>query len=418
MSFSKHADVVVIGAGAVGSSTAYHLSVARKRVTLVEWRNLASGASGRCGGAVWHLPGRDLNIDKINERLTLTKMNSEMLRILQKKLGDFEFRVRGSLDLAITQEEFRQMAEIYSIQRDLGDKEIQLLNRKETKKIMPILGDHIVGSRYRPSDGNLNPFKMIMAFANGAKRKGSSVLTHTKVLRILERDGRVLGVETSRGVIECEWVVNATNVWAPSLTKKIEVAPVRELAMITERVPPLQCCPIDARCWGDYAYGCTQTKSGNLLIGGPGLPRKKGDTYDYFDETISLSEVQRCAAYMSNLIPTLTKVNVIRSWAGTMAITPDAIPHIGPYLGKEGLFIAAGFHNGMAEAAAVGKLISEYITHGKCSIPMDIFDPKRPLAERIEWPHPYKLDGLHEFLAKKLGSLRLAKERIKKECLG
>lgn len=411
MSFSKRTDVVVIGGGAMGSSIAYHCAVEGKRVTLVEWRNLASGASGRCGGMYMQLFGRDLNIDKTKERLMLTKMNSEMIPILQEKLGDFEFRVRGSLDVALTDDEFRDMAEIYTVQRSLGDEEIQLLDKNETKKQMPTLTDHIAGSRYRPSDGNLSPFKMVMAFANGAKKKGALVLTNTKVRKILEKNGRISGVETSRGIIESEWVVNATNAWASFLTKEVEVIPVRELAMVTERVPPLKTCTFEARCAEDFAYGCTQTKSGNLLLGGPGLPTIKGNTYDYYDETIYLHEVQKCAVYIKNLLPTLQHINVIRSWAGTMAFTPDGIPHIGLVPGKEGLVIAAGFAAGMSEAAAVGKLISELVAHGKFSVNMEAFDPGRPSAKPIEWPHPYKHEDLHEFLAVKLGSLQLAKER-------
>ena len=414
MNLHQHADVVVIGGGVMGSSIAYHCAVEGKRVILVEWRNLASGASGRCGGMYMHLFGRDLNIDKTEERLMLTKMNSEMIPGLQEKLGDFEFRIRGSLDVALTEEEFEQMAEVYAVQRDLGDHEIQLLDKKETKERMPTLTDRIAGSRYRPSDGNLSPFKMVWAFANGAKRKGASILTHTKALRIREENGRVSGVETSQGIIESEWVVNATNAWASFLTKEVEVVPIRELAAVTERVPPLKTCTLEARCGGDFAYGCTQAKSGNLLLGGPGLPSKKGNSYDYFDETIYLPEVQKCAFYIKTLLPTLRQVNVIRSWAGTMAFTPDGIPHIGAVPGKEGLVIAAGFAAGMSEAAAVGKLISEFIAQGKFSVPMKVFDPGRPSAQPIKWPHPYKHEDLHEFLAPKLGSLRLAKERSKK----
>ena len=90
------ADVVVVGGGAVGTSAAYHLSKRGKKVILCEMRNIASGATGRCGGMVVHCYGRDVNIDKTDYRLMFTRANTEIMKEYQKSFEiDFEFRQVG-----------------------------------------------------------------------------------------------------------------------------------------------------------------------------------------------------------------------------------------------------------------------------------------------------------------------------------
>jgi len=406
-------DVVVIGGGAVGCSIAYHLAKEGIGVVLFERGNLASGASGRCGGMVVQLYGRELNIDKARERLNLTQLNTRRLLELQDEIGDFEYKQIGSFDIAVSEEEWNSLRELVEIQHKLGDNEIELLDERQTREIMPILGEGTVfGSRYRPSDGNLNPFKLTYLLAKGAKKYGAIIHTNTKIEKIIEDTGKVIGVRSSIGTTKAKWVINATNAWASQLTPEIEVIPVREIAMITEVLPEFRSCPFEARFEGEFAYGTTQTKSGNLLVGGPGLPMGEPGNYNYYDESIRLSETKRCAEYLCGFFPSLKHVNVIRSWAGTMAFTPDGVPFIGPIPNKEGLLVAAGFADGMADAAAVGVLITEYITQGKfISIPMEIFDPGR-VCLKIEWPHPYVHEALHEFLAKKYNNLELARKRI------
>lgn len=406
-------DVVVIGGGAVGCSIAYHLAKEGIDVILFERGNLASGASGRCGGMVVQLYGRELNIDKTRKRLNLTQLNTHRLLELQDKIGDFEYKQIGSFDIAVSEEEWNSLKKLVEIQHKLGDNEIELLDEKQTREIMPIFGDRTVfGSRYRPSDGNLNPFKLTYLLARAAKKHGAVICTNTKIEEIIEDNGKVIGVRSCIGKTKAKWVVNATNAWASQLTKEVEIIPVREIAMITEALPELRSCPFEARFEGEFAYGTTQTKDGNLLIGGPGLPTGEPGNYNYYDEFIRLSETKRCAEYLCGFFPSLRHVNVIRSWAGTMAFTPDGVPFIGPIPNKEGLLVVAGFADGMADAAAVGELITEYITQGKfISIPMEIFDPGRP-CPKIEWPHPYVHETLHEFLAKKYNNLELANKRI------
>ncbi|MGQ9569531.1 MAG: NAD(P)/FAD-dependent oxidoreductase [Thermodesulfovibrionales bacterium] len=400
----KNIDVVVIGGGAVGTAVAYHLANRGKKVVLIEMKNIASGATGRCGGMVVHCYGRFLNIDKTDYRLLFTRTNTEIMLEYQKTFEiDFEFRQVGCLDIAVDEKEFEDLKELIKIQRSLGDDEIELLDKKETLDVMPNLNpDMVFGSRLRRSDGNLNPFLLARAQALEAKKLGAEIITHTKVEEIIIKGDEVQGVRIKDGIIESEYVVNSTNGWASQLTEGIEVIPVRELAMVTERLPELPPQPFEMLCYGDFAYGATQTRAGNYNLGGPGPP--KPPNYNYFDEVIYADEVLRVMSYIGAIFPSLKEVSVIRSWVGTMGFTPDGLPSIGPMPGIRGLFIAAGYPAGMSWAAVSGKLASDYICDGKSSLPIERLDPGRFLGKpKTDWPQPYDLTVCHEFLTKGAG---------------
>jgi glycine/D-amino acid oxidase-like deaminating enzyme len=397
----RKADVVVVGGGAVGTSAAYHLAKRGKKVTLCEARNVASGATGRCGGMVVHCYGRDVNIEKTDYRLMFTRANTEIMKEYQKSFEvDFEFRQVGCLDIAVSEKEFDDLKRLLKIQRGRGDDEIKLLDLRETLEVMPNLNPNLIfGSRLRPSDGNLNPFFLAKAQALEARKLGAEILLHTPVEEIVTQNGWVAGVRVGEGVIEAEWVVNATNGWASRLTDGIEVIPVRELAMVTERLPTLPPQPFEMLCFGDFAYGATQTLSGNYNLGGPG-PARPPD-YDYYDERIFADEVLRVMSYTPEIFPALREVSVIRSWVGTMGFTPDAMPSIGEMPGVKGLFVAAGFADGMAWAAITGKLASEHICDGRVSLPIEPMNPGRFIGKpKVKWPQPYDLTVCHDFLTK------------------
>ncbi len=395
----KKADVVVIGGGAVGTAAAYHLSSRGKKVILCEARNIASGATGRCGGMIVHCYGRDVNIDKTDYRLLFTRANTEIMKEYQKTFEiDFQLRQVGCLDIAISEKEYDDLERLVKIQHSLGDDGIVLLDKKETLSEMPNLNPELIfGSRLRKEDGNLNPFLLARAQAVEAQKLGAQVLLHTKVDEIIMTNNEVQGVRVNGSVIEAENVVNATNGWASLLTEGIEVIPVRELAMVTERLPELPPQPFEMLCLGDFAYGATQTATGNYNLGGPG-PARPPD-YDYYDEKIYADEVLRVMSYIAVIFPGLSGVSVIRSWVGAMGFTPDGMPSIGPMPGVKGLFITAGYPAGMSWAAVSGRLAAEYICEKQTSLPIGSMDPGRFIGKpKIKWPQPYDLTVCHDFL--------------------
>lgn len=206
-------EIIVIGAGLFGSSIAYHLAKEGREVIVLEKRNIASGASGRNGGQVIQLEGRDKNPATIQARLQITKTNNEILQNLERELGrDLEYQRIGSLDLALNKQQWQDMKLTVSSQKKAGDKEIELLDKKETLKLCPLLTEKTLGSRFRPSDGTINPFFLTHGFAFKAQEIGTRIFTHTAVKNIMQENSRAAGVELEDGrKIKSHIVVNATN---------------------------------------------------------------------------------------------------------------------------------------------------------------------------------------------------------------
>jgi len=396
----KGTEYLVIGGGLMGCSIAYFLSLGGAKVALFESRNIASGASGRNGGQVVQLEGRDSNPDTIRKRLSITQRGCKILGELEKEWGStLEFRQIGSLDLALNEEEAEQLKEVVKIQNDCGDTDIVWIEGKEVRKLSPSLKIDLLGARFRPSDGVINPFKLTHGFAQAARKNGAKIFTHQPVKEIVIQKGKAEGVLTNGRFIKAERaVINVTNAWSPFLTPEIDILPLRQVAVVTERVPELKVFPTEAIMYDQAIFTTTQTASGNFVVGGLGtLARKR---QDHYDETVYPVEFRGSTTIIQLLFKDLENINVIRSWAGPMAITADGLPCIGYVPETEKLFIASGFSNGMVYAPMVGKLSSEIILQGKASLPVDILDPARYFKTNIKWPEAYNYTVLAEFLSR------------------
>jgi len=393
----KEAEIVVIGAGLMGCSIAYHLSKEKKHVVILEKRNIASGASGRNGGQVIQLEGRDKNPDTIKARLAITKENNRLLKKIEKELNfNLEYQRIGSLDIALNQNEWNDIKETVRIQKRAGDSEIELLTKKETLDICPLLTDNVFGARYRESDGTINPFFLTHGFAFNAMKNGVKIFTGTRAKKIIRNNKRIEGIELENGArINAEIVVNATNAWSYFLCPEIDILPLRQVAVVTEPVAKLPVYPMEAFIDGDAIFTTTQTRSGNLVAGGLKTQARKREMH--YDETVDPVEIAGSSAIFKKIFKGLDDVCIIRSWSGTMAVTGDCLPCVGRYPETENLYIAAGFLNGMAYGPIIGKLLAELIVYKNTSIPIDIFSPERFYKKNIGWPEFYNYTVLAEF---------------------
>lgn len=392
--------VIVIGAGMTGCGLAYQLSRRGRKVVLLERRNFVSGATGRCGGMVMKIDGRDTDAAEIAKRWQYVSENDRMLDAFGRELdADFGLWRRGSLDIATSDQEMDVLAKCIRTQKeDLGDEEIELLDAKALKRLSPVLSDVCKGARFRPSDGCLDPFQLSFAFLRAAAQSGAELAPWTNVEEILFDGSAVTGVRTDRGVIEAPTVVNATNGWAAYLTPEVPVIPLRSLAVITEPAPPVPALTFEAELSAKIVYGCTQTKRGNILVGGP--PEHPAPIAGQFNERPSLWEMQFNSAVLTDIMPVLAGLNVIRVWSGAMGITPDGLPCVGKLAPYEGLYLACGYPNGMSYAPVTARLLAELIVEGESSIPLDTLDPNRFAGKTYDWPEVYDYTILAEFLGR------------------
>jgi len=395
----KNCDVIVIGGGLSGAATTFHLSRLGFKVVLFERGNIASGASGRNGGQVIQLDGRDKNIEAIKKRLQYSKRTIKLLEEYKKELDtDFEFRQVGSIDIAATEEEYNELKELADLQRSFGDNEVEFLDRKGLHEISPYFADFLIGARYRWTDGNLYPFNLIHGLLDKSRKYGAEINTWCNVEKVIIESNQVKGVEVKKKKFHSDIVVLAASAWTKELIPELKIIPLRSHAALSETIPAIKAPAFEVVINNEIVYGSTQFKNGNILLGGgPGRARTMEEQYEY---TLTWKDLLKNASLLAKLFPGLGDVNIMRCWAGTMGTTPDGLPLVGKCSIAEGLYIIGGFPNGMAFIPYLAKLLSDLISSKKMEMDLDMFNPDRFSDLSIRLPKKYNYTILADFLGR------------------
>lgn len=394
------ADAIVIGGGIVGTAISYWLADGGLDVVLFERRALASGASGRNGGMLMQVDGRDSDADAILTRLRYASANVGILRSLPRKSGvDIHMRHCGSLDVATQDHEVELLRGLVEFQHEIGDTEVQFLQGESLRAVSPVMSELALAARHRPSDGWVDPFSIVRAYSVLAQRHGARMVTDSPVDEIVRANGSVVGVRVGDVLHRAPVVVNATNGWAAGLTPEMPIIPLRSIAVLTEPVPPVPALTFEAELWQQVVYGATQTAAGNLLVGGP--PEAAATRDGQFIEDMSFFEVVQNTAVLTELFPDFAELAIIRSWSGAMGITPDGLPAVGSVAGTNGLYVCAGFPNGMAFTSIMAKITADTILGREPTLPLGPYDAARFAGVKVDWPEEYNYTVLADFLARR-----------------
>jgi len=370
-------DVIVIGAGIIGSSIAYHLAQRKASVILVEKGDLAAGSSGACDGLIF------LQSKKPGIHLQLAMESRKRFARLRSSLPvAIEYRECGGMVVIESDEELAVMHEFVKEQQKIG-LDVTLLNANRARQFEPHLSEHILGATRSPLDGQVNPIALTLGFALGAKNLGAQVITGTTVHGIDTTSGRVSAVETDTGRFEADIIVNAAGSHAPEIGTMVglpvPIKPRRGQIIVTEACRPmLNHCMISAKYIaakfnpeiakaGGEGISIEQTENGNFLL---------GSTREFvgYDKRTTSKGLQSIAAKTAGIVPALEQVNVIRAFAGLRPYTPDGLPILGPVADVPGFFMAAGHEgDGIALSPITGELIAQMIITGKSDFPLDAF---------------------------------------------
>ena len=370
-------DVIVIGAGIIGSSIAYHLAQRKASVILLEKGDLAAGSSGACDGLIF------LQSKKPGIHLQLAMESRKRFARLRSSLPvAIEYRECGGMVVIESDEELAVMHEFVKEQQKIG-LDVTLLNANRARQLEPHLSEHILGATRSPLDGQVNPIALTLGFALGAKKLGAQVITGATVHGIDTTSGRVSAVETDTERFEADIIVNAAGSYAPEIGTMvglpIPIKPRRGQIIVTEACPPmLNHCMISAKYIaakfnpeiakaGGEGISIEQTENGNFLL---------GSTREFvgYDKRTTSKGLQSIAAKTAGIIPAIEQVNVIRAFAGLRPYTPDGLPILGPVADVPGFFMAAGHEgDGIALSPITGELIAQMIITGKSDFPLDAF---------------------------------------------
>ena len=375
----KTADIVIIGGGCMGASTAYYLAErgAQKVVLLEREKFLGMGSTGRNAGGVRYQFSTQVNV-------RLSMFSLDVISHFEELFGiSAGYRPIGYLFLLTSSAEVATFKANVELQHRVGVPWVRYLEPKEIAEIAPLVNlEGVIGGTLCPRDGLADPNSVTQGFAKGATQRGAQIETETTVTGIKTERGRVSAVVTNRGEIATRTVVNCAGPWAAQVGKMagldVPIEPVRRQFFTTDALPDL---PRDHVFTIEFATSLYFHPEGaGLLVGMSNADEKPGDTYA-IDEEFHLKTLER-ALYR---LPLLEHARVAKQMAGLYEVTPDDEPIIAQARALPGFYIAAGFSgHGFQHSPATGKVMSELILDGAAkTVDVSMLDLERFTEGRL-----------------------------------
>lgn len=355
----QQAAVVIIGAGIIGGSVAYHLAARGQHNVVVLEREAVevSGSTARSAAGVRHQFSSATNV-------RLSKYSIERFRHFEEEIGGHaEFHQTGYLFLVNDPATWDTYLENVALQRSLGVR-VEVLAPADAATFIPRLNTaDLLGATYGPDDGFVDPHGVAMGYLRRARELGVRLERDTAVQSIT-RDGEGWRLETTTGSWHADAVVNAAGAWGGGVAAlaglSVPIEPIRRNIYVTQPFPQLPTIPLTI----DVATGFYMRKEGaNVLLGLSRKDQAPGyDTnvdWDWFDEVLE-------AGFHRFPILEEAALNQQQSWAGLYEVTPDHMPILGRMPNAPSWINAAGFSgHGVMHAPAAGLLIAEEIVDGR-----------------------------------------------------
>jgi len=357
------AEVVVIGGGVNGLSTAYQLTRhGVGDVVVVERAELAAGATGKSGALV--------RAHYTNPSETI--LTRESLRIFRDwdaevGAGSSGFEATGFLQVVGPEDEANLRANV-AIQRDLGI-DTRVVGPDDLRQIEPLMRtDDITVAAFEPGSGYADPVATVHGFADAFIRAGGAIRTHTPALAILTEQGRVVGVETTRGTVSTRSVVLAGGPWADRILsplgidlglvpRRIQVAVFRWPASVSTDRRHRVVIDTTQRSWF-RPEGTASTLIGVERGGREANPDDYGETAD--PDYVAVARDALAARF-----PAFAAATMRGGWAGMIMQSPDGHPIIDQVPAVEGLWVMTGDSStSFKTAPAIGICLAEWVTGG------------------------------------------------------
>ena len=377
----RNADVVIIGAGVIGASIAYHLAKDNIQAVVLDKKEIAAGSSSACEGLLL------LQSKKPGIHLDMALDSIRRFPALEQELGHpIEYENKGGLVVIENEEELDAM-QLFVEKQEKHSFDISLLSAEQAREKEPALTGNIIGATFSPLDSQANPMLLTLGFLRSAQKAGTNVFTKTPVRDIELTKGRVTAVHTDKGKIETRIIINAAGTFAAEIgamvNLTIPIKPRRGQILVTEATAPiLKRCILSAMYIaakfnpkiadaGGVGFAVEQTSSGNILI---------GSTREFvgFDQEVTFDGIHTIAKSILRVIPDIEKLHVIRAFAGLRPYTPDGLPILGKVESIDGFIMAAGHEgDGITLAPITGAMIAKLVAGEAAPFPFNDFRLER-----------------------------------------
>ncbi|SHL74075.1 dimethylglycine dehydrogenase [Roseovarius marisflavi] len=376
--------VVVIGGGIAGCSTLYHLTQEGwSDVVLIERDELTSGTT-------WHSAAQVTNFG-MNQ--TMVGLKSHSIQLYKKLRDDPDYPVGyhngdGGIRLANTEAQMQGYRHFASMARGMGV-EFEIIDAEECARRHPLIStDNLLGGLWDGEDGDIDPAQLCQALVFHARKAGAKVYRQTEVIGLTQHSDDTWTVETEKGNIDADIVVNAcgyrVNEVGGMMGVHHPVVSMEHQYFVTEDIPaiveaghrmPLLRCPISD-------YYCRQEKNGLLV----GFYEQDCTTWGMdgispsFSNALCPDDLDRVMDVLEGAferMPVLTEVGIKRVVNGPITYTIDGAPLVGPIPGKRNAFCIIGLRAGIGEGGGHGWLLAQQIVHGEACYDTWCIDPRR-----------------------------------------
>jgi sarcosine oxidase, subunit beta len=365
-------EVLIVGAGVIGSSIAYHLARQGRRVLVVERSEVAAPPA-----ASWASAGGVRRQGRHPAEAKLAIEAIERWKTLEQELeADLHYRRGGNLLLAESDAEADQLSKFVDHQRELGFSDVRVIDRKEVLSLVPGLNNQVVAGSFSPSDGQADPVHTTRAFATAAQSHGAIYWTGTYTSGLLVQNERIIGAQTERGKAYAEHIILAAGTWSDELAATVGLRlPIRTRALQMILSTPAQrniLQPVIGAV--SRVLSLKQLANGAFLLGGGWLGDPTADRRSF---TLRPTSIEGNWAVASEILPAIGEQRIANSWCGLEAQSIDGIPFIGSIPGLDGLTLAVGFSgHGFALAPAVGRCVADKV-NGRPTPELEGLSPAR-----------------------------------------
>ena len=359
------ADVLIIGGGLMGFSTAVHLAMRHTRCIVLDKDSSGRHASGVNAGGL-----RQLN--RHPAEIPLSVAAAGMWRHIRELVdSDCDTRFPGQLRVAENATELESLEERAALMRSMGYRHEEMIGTDELYRLVPALAPHCTGALICRQDGYGRPFHALDAFRRKARSLGVRYQADTRVDGVLRVADEWLA-STVRGEFRAPVLVNCAGAWANHIAtllgEPVPLKPGAPMMMVSERLPHF-IDPVVGAAGRKLSF--KQMQNGTLLIGGAHLAEldlTQGRT------EMNWHKLALSARSVMTLFPQLKDVRIVRSWAGLEAFMPDNIPVIGASVTAPGAYHAFGFSaHGFQLSPVVGRILSQLILDGSSELPIEPF---------------------------------------------
>jgi dimethylglycine dehydrogenase len=379
---SEHYRAVVIGGGVVGSSVLYHLAkFGWSDVCLLERSVLTAGSSWHAAGGI-HALNADPNM------AALQAYTIDLLSQIQTESGqDIGLSMTGGISVASAPGRWEWLQSAYRIFQTIGIEDCYLMTPGEIKDKCPIMDTAgVIGGLWCDREGYVDTTGTVHAYAGAAKKRGATVIEHTKVEELRQRGDGSWDVITDKGSIHAEHVVNAGGLWAKQVGRMVgldlPLSPLEHHYLLTDDIPEVAALDHELPMVVDLeGFTYMRQYQKGMLIGIYEINHKHwnmdGAPWDYGIELIQ-EDIDRISDELEMAFtryPVLTEVGV-KSWVnGAFTFSPDGNPLVGPVSAVPNYWLACGVMAGFLQGGGVGKTLAEWMIHGETEAdawPMDI----------------------------------------------